>query len=179
MEPYITIWLNTFKAKAIEAGIYGWTNKTFEDISVMKSDEREGVEGQFQSKGRVIFVNTYMWSKNARLSIISSIKNIKSEFDFQNLINQMNSESAIIWRNNFMFAYPAATLPHELEHARRDQQHESRGNPHDVTRTALWEGDSYHERTFDQSANDIFSRVISFGFYKELFEKYKKAKLIG
>lgn len=173
MEPYIKIWLEIFRDKAINTGIIGWTKNTLKNIFVIKSDENEGKLGWFTSVVNSITINTIMWTKNEREKLIKGVGNIKNTFDFQNILSQ-NSD---IWNKFFSFRYPSSTLPHELEHARRGSSHEL-GISHDLTRAKLWENDTPIERTFDQSANAVFSKVLGEGFYEELFQKYKKAKLI-
>jgi hypothetical protein len=169
MEPYVKIWIETYRDKAISAGIYGWNKSDVFNIEVGKSEENENALGYFDSSKKLIYINTILWSDKDRKEIVSQVKNIKSTFDFQNLPNEK-------WANYFSFRYPASTIPHELEHARRKDSHEAGG--HDITRKSLWNGDNATERTFDQSCNDVFSKVISEGFYDELLKRYKTAKLI-
>ena len=72
--------------------------------------------------------------------------------------------------------FPSTVLIHEAEHCRRHESHIE--GCHTSITTSLWEGDQPIERSFDQSANDVFSRVISFGFYTELLKRYKKKGLV-
>ena len=169
MEPYVKIWIETYRDKAISAGIYGWNKSDVFNIEVGESEENENALGYFDSSKKLLYINTILWSDKDRKEIVSQVKNVKSTFDFQNLPNGK-------WANCFSFRYPASTIPHELEHARRKDSHEAGG--HDITRKALWNGDIATERTFDQSCNDVFSKVISEGFYDELLKRYKAAKLI-
>lgn len=166
MEPYVKIWIETFRDKAIECGIHGWKSTDKLTIEVGESEEFEASLGYFDEHKKLLFINTITWSKYDRDSIIQLVKNLKSTFEFQNLTNDK-------WARYFSFRYPASTIPHELEHVRRKSSHEG---SHDITRDALWDGDIARERTFDQSCNDVFSKVISEGFYDELLKRYEVAK---
>jgi hypothetical protein len=169
MEPYVKIWVETFRDKAISCKIYGWDVSNSFKIEVGESEKFESALGYFDASKKLLYINTITWTQSDKKSIISLVKNVKSTFDFQNLTNDK-------WARYFSFMYPAATIPHELEHARRKNSHE--GGGHDITREPLWSGDFARERTFDQSCNDVFSKVISEGFYDELLKRYKAAKLI-
>lgn len=169
MEPYVKIWVETFRDKAISCKIYGWDTSNSFKIEVGESEKFESALGYFDASKKLFYINTITWTQSDRKSIVSLVKNVKSTFDFQNLTNDK-------WARYFSFMYPAATIPHELEHARRRNSHE--GGGHDITREPLWSGDVVRERTFDQSCNDVFSKVISEGFYDELLKRYKTAKLI-
>ena len=168
MEPYVKIWIETYIDKALSCGIYGWNKSDKFNIEVGESEENENTLGYFDASKKLIYINTITWTPADKKNIISNIKNIKSTFDFQNLPNEK-------WRTTFSFRYPATVIPHELEHARRKSSHEG---SHDITRNSLWTGDISTERTFDQSCNDIFSKIISEGFYDELLKRYKSTKLI-
>ena len=67
--------------------------------------------------------------------------------------------------------YPASTIAHELEHARRRSKHDEGG--HDMIKTGLWLGDPHKDRSFNECANDVFSKVIAAGFYLEMIKIYK------
>lgn len=168
MEPYVKIWTETFRDKALECGIRGWKSTDKFTIEVGESEEFEASLGYFDKLKNLLYINTITWTTSDRENIVKLVKNIKSTFEFQNLSNDK-------WVRYFSFRYPASTIPHELEHFRRKSSHEG---AHDITRDALWDGDIAHERTFDQSCNDVFSKVISKGFYDELLKRYKAAKLV-
>src|SRR5579862_1991559 len=168
MDPYVRIWIETFKDKAIKSGIIGWTKDALKNIFIIKSDEQENVLGWYQNNS--ITINTITWNSEDRAKLIKSITNIKNSFDFQNI-------DLSIWNKTFSFRYPSTTLPHELEHGRRGSSH-NLGIAHDLIRTKLWEDDIPVERTFDQCANAVFSKVLGEGFYEELLIRYTKAKLI-
>ena len=164
MGPYIRVWLETFRDIAIKSKINGWSKNTLKEIKVMISEGNETAKGFYKSVDKLIFINTYGWNNSEREQIINNIKKAKTVFDLQNI-------KAERWVDYCGYRYPATTLPHELEHARRNQSHDS--GHHDSIRTALWSGDMPQERTFDQAANAIFSKVISDGFYEELLTRYK------
>jgi hypothetical protein len=167
MEPYVKIYIETFISVAVKSNIHGWDKNTVNKIFVVKSEEYESASGYYNNTDRSITINTYKSSNEERKILINNVKNIKSSFDFQNI-------SGVMWQKFFPFKYPATTIPHELEHARRHQSHDT--GFHDSIKISMWPGDPPHERTFDQSANDVFSKIISEGFYEELFIKYKNIK---
>jgi hypothetical protein len=169
MGPYIRLWLETFCNKAILLKIHGWNKDTVKKINVLKSDENEYASGWFNSNDNSITINTIKWKNSDKETFINSIKNVKTDTDFQTIGGK--------YTEYFSFRYPSTTGPHELEHARRHGSHDSAGS-HDFTRLSLWTGDISIERTFDQSANTIFSRVLGDGFYESLLLNYKKSNLI-
>lgn len=171
LDAYFRLWLETYQDVAIKSDIKGWTKDTIKKILVTKSDENEFIfSGQYRRTGKIIEINTYTIEKTDRAAFKNFIKSVKSASDF----NDLKGNS--VWDDYFRYKFPCSTLPHEAEHARRAQNHDF--SSHKPTHDALWKNDVPHERTFDQSANDVFGRVLAEGFYEELFKRYRAAKLL-
>jgi hypothetical protein len=165
MQPWINIFMRLFKKKAIEAKIKGWNENTLKITEVVMDEKKEHIAGYYDGNAKIV-INTFKYTKKNKQQFIDSLKNSKNSFELQNIKGH-------IFRELFDFVFPASTCIHELEHARRHQGHDMNTSHQSLTES-LWNGDVARERTFDQSANDIFSRVISFGFYEELLKEYKK-----
>jgi hypothetical protein len=166
---YVQIWIKLFIKFAIESNINGWNKNTVKNVKVVNNSRKKDNPGYFIDSSKIIYINTIMWTENEKLELINNVRRVKSEFDFQNV----NSNR---WKQYFSFRFPATVLCHELEHARRGTSHDN--GHHDSINTVLWKDDVIRERSFDESSNDVFSKVISRGFYKDLLQEYKKAKLI-
>jgi hypothetical protein len=174
--PYVKIFLDIFVNKAIKSGINGWNDKSLNLAStsavINTTANLKNASGYFSHNTKSIHINTYSWDKKNIRDLVAVIKKVKNGED----LSQINTSQSEKWYECFSLIYPSTTVIHELEHARRAQDHS--GNSHGPLDISLWEGDVVRERTFDQCANDVFSHVISNGFYDELFLKYKKAGLI-
>ena len=161
--PIITLWLKTFQEIAIEQKIVGYNKGTIDDIYVEKNEEESNISGWYDPNNKSITINTYNWGPKDRKILTTLLKTIKNVYDFEDFKNK-----STIWKRFFTIKYPSATLPHEIEHARRKTGH---GGFHDSIHEILWPGDIARERTFDESANDVFTKVIASGFYDKFLTK--------
>lgn len=109
-----------------------------------------------------ITINTYNWDDKDRAEIIKVLK----EKNVDSVETKLKENKT--WDKYFGYRFPAATLPHEMEHFRRRQTHDQGG--HDSIYISLFQGDIPQTRTFDQAANTIFQQVLGRGFYEELFK---------
>jgi hypothetical protein len=171
LEPIIKCFIETFRDLAVDIKINGWKSKNLTKINVVKSEEEESILGYYTPASTSIMINTLNLSKIDQDEFIRNIKNVKSPADFGKITGK-------VWDDYFKYRYPASTCIHELEHARRASSHLDAKAPHDTTIVSLWEGDSKIERTFDQSANEVYSKIIQAGFYENLFSNFKKLGIL-
>jgi hypothetical protein len=170
LQPYFEIWLETFIDIAVAEEITSWTDSNVEIIRVLKSDKMRHAAGYYRHDDKSININTIHWTPTQRKSFMNSIKNVKNPYDFAE-INDTKYQQ-------FMgYSFPASTCPHELEHARRRVLH-TNDQGHTNSSGALWKGDVPVERHYDKAVNDIFTKIISADFYRELYDRYKEAKII-
>lgn len=166
--PYIRIWINTYCDIAIKENINLWTIDSINEIRVIKSSSNNA-SGWYSPQTKNITINTIFFRENERTDFINKIKSINHPSEFRIIDNP-------IYKRIFGYKFPSSTCPHELEHARNTSSHEG---AHAPVRLSLWEDDIEHERTFDQAVNDVYSKILSSGFYPELFKRYKEAGLIN
>ena len=74
-----------------------------------------------------------------------------------------------IWDRFFSFRFPSSTIPHELEHLRRNSDHLS---GHDSTMKKIIASDKGVLRTFDQAVNFVYQEILTNGFFEKFFKAY-------
>ena len=82
----------------------------------------------------------------------------------QEILDKLDKNNKI-WNKSFALHYPETTIPHEIEHARRGE-HQHAG--HDSIYNALYPGDIAQTRTFSESTNAVYTKVLGSGFYDSL-----------
>ncbi len=170
--PYVEIFAKVFVEKAINSKIVGWTSQSLKIVEANSNGVSKGAAGYFSLSNKSLHIVTKLWSKEQRKEFVKAIYNIESEEQLSKLTSKESSR----WHSNFAYIFPSSTTIHELEHARRAVAHSM--SSHQSLNVSLWPDDIQTERTFDQCANAVFSKVISDGFYPELYLRYRKAKLI-
>jgi hypothetical protein len=169
LEPYIRIWIETYSDMAYQYNITHWGVDNVNNIHVIKSSKKKNALGWFSPGNNNMYINTVRYTQFDRDNFKILINHIKEPSEFRFIRNK-------IWSMLFSYSFPASTCPHELEHARNKSGH--RG-AHANVGDALWEDDIPRERTFDDASNAVFERLLSFGFYPELYKRYKDAELIS
>jgi hypothetical protein len=164
LEPYVRVWIETFISIAQSLNISGW-DKIVKRIRTVKDSEKSSLLGWYSPRENSITINTLSVSNSKKL--VAIFKRCTRPLDYNTVKNKD-------WDRYFGYSFPASTLPHELEHARRSEDHITAS--HSSIKDKLWEDDIAQERTFDQSANAVFTRVISSGFYEKLIERIKQIK---
>lgn len=142
--------------------------RAFPKIVVVNSIKEQSKSGWYESSTHTITINTESWDEKDRKEIISVLgnKNLKVE-DIETKLKNNKT-----WDYYFGYRFPSATLPHELEHARRSQNHDAEG--HGGTKEKLFEGGDVKQLTFDQTGNAVFQHILSKGFYQEFFNALKR-----
>lgn len=168
LEPYIRIWIQTYSDMVHQYNITHWGVDNVNSIHVIKSSEKKNALGWFSPNNNGMYINTIRYTEFDRKNFKILIKHIKDPSEFRFIKNK-------IWSMLFSYSFPASTCPHELEHARNKSGHKgAHANVYD----ALWDDDIPRERTFDEASNAVFERLLCFGFYPELYKRYKDANLI-
>jgi hypothetical protein len=107
------------------------------------------------------FTGTTEAERKAVLSVLA----LRDQDGIQALLPQ-----SPLWRTFFAHVFPASTLPHELEHARRGVSH-AEGN-HSSTTERLFDADPPNtQRSFDEASNATLVAVLAAKFYERLFAK--------
>lgn len=173
--PYIKAWIDTYWTIAHISGIKGY-GKTPPQVIVEYDEINESILGYFSPSNFSITVNT-LSLKHSRKKLIELFK--KKDMDaFRNLKDDptkvpLQCEAEDI---NRLLAYrmPSSTLPHELEHARRNSSHfkSQGGGGHTDVDEILIPGEEKTYRTFNAAANAVYQKVLEGGFYEKLFKAY-------
>lgn len=144
--------------------------RPFPAIVVVNSVKNQSLAGWYSSSDHTITINTESWDEYDRKEILAVLrnKNLKVE-DIETKLKNNKT-----WDNNFGYRFPSAVLPHELEHARRTQNHNASG--HGGTKEKLFEGSDVKQLTFDQTGNAVFQHILGKGFYQEFFNALKAIK---
>jgi hypothetical protein len=137
-------------------------SKVAPKVIVTYSIKEQSKNGWYSPMDGSITINTYNWDAKDRKQIIQVLKAKKLD-DIETKLKNNKT-----WDKFFGYSFPAATLPHEMEHLRRHGSHEKGG--HDSTHLALFPGDENKSRTFDQAANQVFQQILGRGFYDKFFK---------
>jgi len=136
-------------------------------VKVVYSVKDQAKTGWYQVTDNTIVINTYNWNKDMRKEIFSVLKQRSVDAIETKLKHNK------VWDEVFGYRFPAATMPHEMEHYRRHQSHE--GSNHDSIYTSIFPGDEAKVRTYDQAANAVYQQVLSKGFYSEFLKAIPKS----
>jgi len=155
-QPLVKKWVSTYLDIA-EGNIDGFKRKKRAKIQAVNSTK--SAPGWFDPNTKTVYINTNRWSKKDFVQIQKELAK-KSAVGLDETL-----KSNKIWNDYFAFTFPAATIPHELEHVRRNSSHDG---SHDSA-TLRIPGRPTESLTFDQCANAVYRYVLSQGFYERLF----------
>ena len=158
----ISIWVDLWWDMAKKSNIKGYGGK-IPGVVVASSEKNKTASGFFDPLKNNIFINTLFWSKRDRNNLLKAIKKNNYEILSAELKNNK------VWNEFFAYQFPCATIPHELEHSRRDSSHLQ--GTHDSIYKSLFPGDVDKERTFDQGANAIYEKLLAQGFMIEFLNR--------
>lgn len=167
MTNVINTWVKIFWQEAISLKIKGY-NGPSPVCKVVYSEKDQGVRGYFAPEAKTIIINNFTWAKKDRKQILSVLK-MKNIEDFVSGVLKTNKA----WENFFSYSFPASTIVHELEHARRGNSHESDGGGHDGINYLLFPGDHIYTRSFNECANVVFEKILATGFYEKFLNALK------
>lgn len=166
MTKIVSTWVKVFWAAAIAANIKGYSGSPPKCL-VFSSEKDKSYLGRYIHLTKTININTITWSKNDRKEIIATLKKKNVEDFISGVLKKNNA-----WQRCFSYSVPSSTVCHELEHARRRSSHTQAGG-HDSRNEILFPGDTPQIRTFNESANLVFGKVLASGFYEKFLEALK------
>ena len=164
MTKILNIWVRTTITEAQRIGIKGYT-RPLPMCRAVFSEKTKHAKGWYNVLTNTLVINLIYIDKKDITDFVNKIKNKILTLD---AINHLKKNK--IWKDLFLLTFPCSTVIHELEHFRRGTKHEA---VHEPTRESLWKGDDVSilpggERTFDQSANAVYQKLLSEGFYGKL-----------
>ena len=154
----VELWIDTYWKTAISANIKGYSGAP-PKVKAMEIDR--AVDGLYFQSSHHIEINIKNWTAATRKELISAFK----KKDYVKL--GVTLANNYIWKFFFSRAFPATTIPHELEHARRRESHDTA--VHGDSTEILFSGDSSGTKTFEQCCNAVYDRVMAHGFYEKFF----------
>jgi hypothetical protein len=166
----VETWVNTFWDIGKQAKIAGNFVLQPPTVQVAYSVKERGALGLYYQNSHSILINTFTWDPNERNKLLDLFRPADPEI-FLILAQTNSNKSNKIWQQVFGFFYPSSTLIHELEHARRGTGHIG---SHDSIYISLFPDDKPKERTFEQSANAVYEKILSYGFAAKFMENYKR-----
>ena len=157
-------WLKTFWSIAADLKIKGY-DKAAPQLEVEVADDKNKSVGGFYTKNghKIVIPEKDWWTAPLINEVLAAIKQRNAETIADTLRDNR------IWQTYFSYTFPAAALPHEIEHARRGDTHME--GVHSGLTQSLWVGDDAAERTYDQVTNGVFHKVLSNGFYERLYKE--------
>lgn len=165
MTNIIGTWIKVFWEISKDAKITGYHGRA-PSCTASCSEKNQSYLGYFSPGTKSIVINTFTWTKQDRNQILSVMKKKNAE-DFVSGVLKNNKA----WEKFFSYSVPSSTIVHELEHARRNTSHESSG--HDSKYESLFPGNVPKIRTFNESANAVFEKVLASGFYEKFLKALK------
>lgn len=115
----------------------------------------------------------YNSSKNA---ISFNYNNLDRKRTLLSILKEKNYNTIQSYIGNVCgYQYPASTLFHELEHARRKSSHSEGG--HNPTSEPIFPNEIGKLRDFDESANDVAKYLIDRNYYETVFEEMRLQNL--
>lgn len=163
IEPIIRKWINVYYDIAKTNSVFGFSTAP-PKTKVVYSIKNMGQLGWYERKSNTITINTYTWyeDKKADAQRLRMIKILKSKFPNPETTLKDND----LYSKFFAYGFPAATIPHELEHYRRKNQHTG---GHDSMTVKLYpdEDTKVGSRTFDQVSNAVYQYVLACGFLEK------------
>lgn len=163
----VECWLRAFWGIAVEQKINGFGKIPSIKAAISYKDKDKA--GFYRPADNSITINCYSWTKKTRKEIID-VLDTKNTDEIETKLKKND-----IWDSFFAYRFPSSVLAHELEHARRSTSHSGAGG-HDSFSGSLFPGEIPMTRTFDQTANAVFQKVLANGFYFEFFKNLNRAK---
>ncbi len=157
----LEIWIKVWWNLANKLKIKGYDAK-MPKIRSVKSNKH--AYGWYQKINHEVVINTSLFNEKDSKNIIPLIKANKLD------VLQSDMLKNKVWVTYFSYGFPASTLPHELEHARRKDDHEL--GFHSGLNEKLWAGDVADYRTYDQVTNAIYQRLLSEGLYEKFLIEF-------
>jgi hypothetical protein len=131
-----------------------------------ESDPDGGAVGSYNLRTKQLMIITRFWPINA-IDMENEIHTILlSNNKIHNKLDKLKNND--LWNKLFSIRYPASTVIHELEHARRKL------SGHGAYIGTLYKGDQKIERNFEEAANNVFEKIITGNFYQKLVDEYRK-----
>lgn len=172
-EPYFESIMNSFVDKywsiAKSSNIKGYSGH-FPKVRVVFSYKERTKKGFYDPQTKSVTINTYNWETGARKEFEEILKKGLTVDKIETTLKKNK-----IWNDYFGYQFPSSTIVHELEHARRGQSHSTSslegGGAHENITASLFPGDVVQSRSFDQSANVVYQKVLEGGFYEKFFSE--------
>lgn len=143
--------VDTFLNLANEYGLDEYPKK----LNVRFQLDQPGTLAYF-SKNEIV-VNTYNVNPLHLAIFIQNVPKYKQSIELV--------RDNLLYRSYFGVSYPASTIPHELEHARRNQKHDQ-GGVHDDVEVAIL-GKEKKRYNYDEATNEFLLFLSSKGFVEK------------
>jgi len=152
-------WIKRYIKIAKKIGIKGY-DRPSPSIEFIRSKyyNSMGFSGFYDITTNKISILVNSWKKNDLEELAKTLMTAKQTKIYKAL------EKNTLWDTYFALTYPASTIPHELEHFRRNDAHVE--GVHGNITGPLIEGDLGPQRTFTESTNFVYERVIAGGLYR-------------
>ena len=158
-QPLVEKWVSTYLDIAAGA-VKGFKPKKRPKIRAVKSTKT--ALGWFDPGSKTVYINTIKWDTKDRVAI----EKLFAKKSIDGMDDALGNNK--VWKQYFAFSFPSTTMPHELEHVRRNSSHDG---SHDSAKIKLPDQPE-QKLTFDQCANGVYQYVLSQGFYEKLFAKF-------
>jgi hypothetical protein len=162
LELLVEKWIRAFWITARKAKVNGF-ERDVPRVVVGVSEELSHISGRYLQEKHMILINATTWTREDAQLIRSTLE--KKDLA---IINR-DLKKCTVWQKFFAYSFPATTIPHEIEHARRNANHDSSGGHDSLNNISLFPGDPPSTRTFDEGVNAIYQYVLANGMYREFF----------
>jgi hypothetical protein len=151
-------WITNFWIIAQKTNIVGFNADDIPQVEIVE-DFENNYWGWYNRSIHTITVNVKDWNTENTIQIINILDS--GTVLTPEILLKLDKNNKV-WADFFGYHFPATVMAHEIEHVRRGND---RHGDHDSIQTELYHGDKPQTRTFSESANAVYNKVLANGFY--------------
>jgi hypothetical protein len=164
---FLTIWTREYVRIGVDLKINGFTNNMIARTLLVRGESNKGAPAGWYNLGsKDLAISTKSWPSDSTKGQEKGIDSIiRSNRPLDDKLRRLSENP--LWQKLFAISYPATTVIHEIEHARRQI------GGHDSFIGSLYPSDPPQTRNFEHAANDVYRKIITGNLYQAIFDAYK------
>jgi hypothetical protein len=170
LSKFMATWVTVYVAVGTDLRIVGFNPNMVHSVMLIAGrSEPSGhaVNGWYDGKTKQIAISA-KYLKLTKVALDHLEKMWRGKLLPMEILNKLKLNR--LWEPLFSLSYPASTLIHELEHARRAT------SGHDTITISLTPGEPAVTLSYDETANEVYKKIINAGFYDRLKESLAISK---
>jgi hypothetical protein len=174
-QPFFEAWIESYIEIAVKEKITGFKPDMVKEV-IVKMDKDKFSLGYYSPVDKSITLLDNNWKAEDLEQLmnlfINEAKLEPKDRDVLSLVGKLSKND--LWSLYFALSYPATAMSHEIEHARRGDEH-SKGGHDDIT-VSLFPGQPPVLKNYSQCSNEVYQYVLAHGFYENFFDKISDMK---